>query len=174
MMRRWTSRSRRTRTRSCFAGGSSWSAVVALATGSVLVLVVALLAEAPAARDWGVPLGVFGAIVSVALFSDRMRTDAARQLVIDREGFVVDGRHVPWEAVMSMLWVQAHSEAGDEHIEVRVHSIAGFEAPRQRRVLVFHKAFDLSANTLIDLFEAAALPRRISVLAIEPPSMRGR
>lgn len=90
------------------------------------------------------------------------------ELRIDREGFMVRGRIVPWGAVMSLLW-RVGDDAG-EHIEVRVRSIEGYRAPRDGSVQVFHRQYGVPANVLIDAFEAAALPRRIYVLAVEPPS----
>jgi len=73
---------------------------------------------------------------------------------------------------MSILWNQG--EGGEapipEHIEVRVRSIEGYRAPREGRVRVDHRQYGVPSNVLIDAFEAAALPRRIYVLAIQPPS----
>ena len=89
------------------------------------------------------------------------------ELRIDREGFVESGERVPWNAVMSLLW--RRDDIG-EHIEVRVRSIEGYRAPRDARVQVHHRQYGVPANVLIDAFEAAALPRRIYVLAVEPPS----
>lgn len=88
------------------------------------------------------------------------------ELRIDREGFVESGTRVPWDAVMSLLW--RHEDSG-EYLEVRVRSVDGYQAPRDRRVLIDHRRYGVPANVLIDALEAAALPRRIYVLAVEPP-----
>jgi hypothetical protein len=37
-------------------------------------------------------------------------------------------------------------------------------------IFVRHGLYEIKANLLIDLLEAAALPRRVRVLAVEPPS----
>jgi hypothetical protein len=94
------------------------------------------------------------------------------ELRIDREGFVLSGRRVPWDAVMSILWNQGRGgeAAIPEHIEVRVRSTEGYRAPRDARIQVYHREYGVPANVLIDAFEAAAVPRRIYVLAIEPPA----
>jgi len=92
------------------------------------------------------------------------------ELRIDREGFVVRGGRVPWDAVMSMAW-RYDSTGG--YIEVRVRSGQGYRAPRHGRVQIDHRQFGVPANALIDAFEAAALPRPIPVLAIEPSPPTG-
>lgn len=81
-----------------------------------------------------------------------------------------DGRQVPWESVMSIMWVAGKGGEGPEHIEIRVRKTATYRPPRDRVILVHHGRYGIKANLLIDLLEAAALPRRVRVLAVEPPS----
>lgn len=147
-----------------------------IAIGLLLTLTIAVIAATIATRcgeclPWTLSLGFFGLIGVGVMVEDRMRSEARRRLVIDRRGFVADGRRVPWEAVMSMLWAEGpdHTPA---HVEVRVRPTQSFEAPSERRVLLFHSEFGIGANALIDLLEAAALPRRVPVLAVEPPGLR--
>jgi hypothetical protein len=114
--------------------------------------------------------GIVGAVVIAAAWYHRGRQGL--ELRIDRDGFIQSGAMVPWEAVMSILWNQGQGGEAPipEHIEVRVRSIEGYRAPRDHRVQVHHREYGVPANVLIDAFEAAALPRRIYVLAVEPPA----
>lgn len=118
-------------------------------------------------------VAIVGAVVTIGFAWDRMKDATKRRLVIDRQGFVIEGRPVPWEAIMSMQWVPAGGEHG-EYLEIFVRNAGGYRAPRSGQVFVDHGAFGMRPNTLIDLLETAALPRRIPVLAIEPPPARGR
>jgi hypothetical protein len=153
--------------------GPRWSIAFALAVTVLAVLVSAGSVCSTACRQQAVFVGVVGAVASVGLVWDRMKDGTKRRLVIDRRGFVVEGRAVPWEAVMSMAWVPGDGERR-EHIEVRTRTTTGFRAPRLRSIIVDHGSYGMKPNTLIDLFEAAALPRRIPVLAIEPPRTKAR
>jgi hypothetical protein len=99
----------------------------------------------------------------------KRRGSRGLELRIDREGFTIYGREVPWDAVMSVLWRQSSARGETEHIEVRVRSTEGYRAPREARVYVDHRRYGVQANVLIDAFETAAMPRRIYVLAVEPP-----
>lgn len=115
--------------------------------------------------------GIGASILIAAAWLKRGRRGL--ELQIDRDGFIESGARVPWEAVMSILWKREGGQSGiPEHVEVRVRSIEGYRAPRDRRVQVYHRAYGVPANVLIDAFEAAALPRRIYVLAVEPPTKR--
>ena len=152
----------------------SWG-YLGLLAATTSILLVSLGADCSSCFQWGLLLAFFGALITIAFGWDRIRGSERRQLVIDRLGFVHEGRRVPWESVISLLWVaDAGGEGGmPEHVEIRVRSIPGFEAPRHRRVNVLHRNFGIAPNALIDIFEAAALPRRIPVLAIEPEGERG-
>ena len=91
------------------------------------------------------------------------------ELRIDREGFVVRSGRVPWDAVMSVAW---RPDGTGGYIEVRVRNGTGYGV-RDGRIQVDHRQYGVPANALIDAFEAAALPRRIPVLAIEPSPQTG-
>jgi hypothetical protein len=147
-----------------------------LAGGTTAVFVIAFSVDCSGCVKWGVTLGSVLAFLTFAAAVDRMlRPRRPRQLVIDRTGFVNDGRRVPWESVESIMWMAPRwGDAGypvsyPAHIQVDVRST---NAPRRDVVPVFHADFGIAANRLIYLFEAAALPRRLSVLAVEPPSSR--
>jgi hypothetical protein len=150
-----------------------WIHLGLLAGATAAVLMITFSVNCSGCVQWGLTLGLAGAFLTIVVAVDRIRSGRRpSQLVIDRRGFVNDGRPVPWESVMSIMWVA--SKGGDagwpEHIEIRVRSTPEFEAPRDRRVRVIHRDFAIAPNTLIDLLEAAALPRRVRVLAVEPPS----
>lgn len=161
-------------------GGSirrrAWSAVIPiLILSSALIaydVVVGVDCDFPGcSQPWVLGAGgIVAAIVIAAAWYQRGRRGL--ELRIDRDGFIESGARVPWEAVMSILWDQGQGGEAPipEHIEVRVRSIEGYRAPRDRRVQVHHREYGVPANVLIDAFEAAALPRRIYVLAVEPPA----
>lgn len=120
-------------------------------------------------------LGAVGIGASILIVAARYRRGRqGLELQIDRDGFIESGKRVPWGAVMSILWNQGQGGEAPipEHVEVRVRDIEGYRAPRDRRVQVYHREYGVPANVLIDAFEAAALPRRIYVLAVEPPRKR--
>jgi hypothetical protein len=77
---------------------------------------------------------------------------------------------VPWGAVLSITWRSGPTEDfSSDFIEVRVRNTEGYQAPRDRTIYLEHGLYEIRANLLIDLLEAAALPRRVLVLAVEPP-----
>jgi hypothetical protein len=152
-----------------------WFHLGLIAGALAIVLVVTFSAYCSGlCEQLGSTLGFFGAFVTVCLVVDRIwfRGSERRRLVIDREGFVNEGRRVPWDSVVSIMWMAGSGGEAPrpEHIRIEVRSTPGFEAPRHRVVDVFHSAFGIAPNRLIYLFETAALPRRLSVLAVEPPS----
>jgi hypothetical protein len=161
-------------------GGSirrrAWSAAIPiLILSSALIaydVVVGFDCDYPGcSQPWVLGVGgIVGAVVIAAAWYQRGRRGL--ELRIDRDGFIESGGMVPWEAVMSILWNQGQGGESPipEHIEVRVRNIEGYRAPRDHRVQVNHREYGVPANVLIDAFEAAALPRRIYVLAVEPPA----
>jgi hypothetical protein len=137
-------------------------------------LVVGVACDHPGCRQpWILGASGIGASILIAAAWYK-RGRRGLELQIDRDGFIDSGGRVPWEAVMSILWNQGRGGEAPipEHVEVRVRSIEGYRAPRDRRVEVYHREYGVPANVLIDAFEAAALPRRIYVLAVEPPTKR--
>jgi hypothetical protein len=71
---------------------------------------------------------------------------------------------------MSIMWRAGPTDVFDsDFIEVRVRDAGEYRAPRDRTIHLEHGLYEVRANLLIDLLEAAALPRRIRVLAVEPP-----
>ena len=150
-----------------------WIYLGLLGGGTIAVFVIAFSVDCSGCVKWGVTLGSVLAFVTFAAAVDRilLRPSRPRQRVIDRGGFVNDGRRVLWEAVESIMWMAPKwGEAGyPAHIRIDVRSTT---AVRHDVVDVFHSDFGIAANKLIYLFEAAALPPRLSVLAVEPPSSR--
>jgi DivIVA domain-containing protein len=119
-----------------------------------------------------VVLGALGVLASIwiALRTYR-RGSEDLELRIDRDGFQVEGTRIPWAAVTSIRWRQGRGEEGNprECIELQVRNAGPYRAPRDRKVFLTHGEYDVRANLLIEMLETAALPRRIPVLAIEPP-----
>jgi hypothetical protein len=154
-------------------GGSPRRAAI----GSVAVLFgfscVVILAGLPSDRyrASSVILGGLGIGASLMFAWVRLRRGVAGiELRIDRNGFVVEGTRVPWEAVISILWRAGPTRQFEgDFLEIRVRSIEGYRAPRDRTIYLEPRLYEVKANLLIDLLETAALPRRVRVLAVEPP-----
>jgi hypothetical protein len=157
---------------------AAWGSVlpILILSGALIAydLVVGVECDYPGCgQPWILGAGGIGASILIAAAWYK-RGRRGLELQIDREGFIESGGRVPWEAVMSILWNQGRGGEAPipEHVEVRVRNIEGYRAPRDRRVQVYHRDYGVPANVLIDAFEAAALPRRIYVLAVEPPTKR--
>lgn len=158
-------------------GGSprraAWGSTAILLLSSALLLGLDVVAEDCRACDGGAAIsGGIGLLVALGLVWRTLRRGrAGLELRIDRDGFVVHGEErVPWGAVLSITWRSGPTEDfSSDFIEVRVRNTEGYQAPRDRTIHLEHGLYEIRANLLIDLLEAAALPRRVLVLAVEPP-----
>jgi hypothetical protein len=157
-------------------GGSprraAWGSTAVVVLSSALLLGLDVVADEDCRRcDGGAISGGIGMLVALGLVWRTLRRGrAGLELRIDQDGFVVHGERVPWGAVLSITWRSGPTEDfSPDFIEVRVRNTEGYQAPRDRTIYLEHGLYEIRANLLIDLLEAAALPRRVLVLAVEPP-----
>ena len=152
---------------------AAWGSTALVFLSSFLLIALDLMSDADCyGCEGGVVLGGLGVLIALGLVWRTIRRGAAGlELRIDREGFVIEGDGVPWDAVMSITWKSGPTDRLDsDFIEIRVRETATYRPPRDRVIFVQHGRYEVKANLLIDLLEAAALPRRVRVLAVEPPS----
>jgi hypothetical protein len=162
------------RTRSYCAGRTRCALGLGISLVAAVLTVLAGLSfeceecEGPAIAI-GVVIGVL--LLGVTVWDASRWRRGADELRVDRDSFWFEGGRVPWEAVMSVLWNAGSGGEGGSapFVEVRVRTTESYRPPRSGIVAIPHGEYRIEANTLIDLLETAALPLRITVLAIDPP-----
>jgi hypothetical protein len=152
---------------------AAWGSTALVFLSSFLLIAFDLMSDADCyGCEGGVVLGGLGILSGLGLVWRTIRRGAAGlELRIERHGFVLEGDRVPWDAVMTITWKSGPTDRSEsDFIEIRVRETETYRPPRDRVIFVRHGLYEIKANLLIDLLEAAALPRRIRVLAVEPPT----
>lgn len=141
-------------------GGSPRRAALVWGAWCGAIALAALLAETRTdCRGYGCP----GSVAVLALFLGAFmplrilwKGRAGLELRLDDAGITVEGSFIPWPALVAAGWVLSPGRVPTPRVEVRVMTRAGYDPPRDPKVLVDHERYHVPTDALLDAIVARA------------------